>query len=447
MGIYHQPGPGFFLPPGTIDAVDQPQWVASHLVDASGITFADSTTQTTAFNFSTYLLDQTTFTSPQTVSNYIPHFDGGTAGAAFWMISQNGPGSVITSIALPPNNPPTIFLFNNSAFTMTVLGESLASGGGLLLTYTPGLGFYTPLTGPSSPASFFQYPTAGTYTPAFPAGASIGYAILVGAGGGAGAGASYNNTTTTKGGGNGGNTGCVSIYDLTGQLLQVTSITVGAGGAGAPGQTTVNADGAAGTAGGDTTLTFSNGVVYKAKGGAAGLGGTSGAAVAQTAPTSGGNFALGLPGGTGGIGGGTATAGASTPFAPNSEYLSSAGGGGAGLTTANAGERSGAGGDCGAADGAGWGAGTANVGSGSNGRAGNPGFPFNSQIYSYQSGSQGGSGGGAGTGVSGTGGGKGGDGGGSGASGAGGGANRSATGVSGAGGNGSDGLVMIVVLG
>jgi hypothetical protein len=45
MGIYHATIP----PVGTIGGVDQPQWAQAHIVDSGGITFADSTVQTTAY--------------------------------------------------------------------------------------------------------------------------------------------------------------------------------------------------------------------------------------------------------------------------------------------------------------------------------------------------------------------------------------------------------------
>jgi hypothetical protein len=280
------------------------------------------------------------------------------------------------------------------------------------------------------------YTASGTYTRSESA-TSVDV-IAIGGGGGGGSGyrtslTDYGSTTQQLTGGSGGGGGGYAASRFATRVLGATeTVTVGAGGAGGAAKT-VDGAGNSGTAGGDSSF----GTWLKAKGGAAGLGGTSGTSSPAVA------------GGAGGIGlqeaGSAGGSGRWSPTGPSATALAgSAGGGGAGFRSNVSGlptEAAGvAGGSVGASStlsayGTTLAGGTAGVISGGNGGAGTA-APSGAGV-----GGAGGGGGGSNATASGNGG-AGGAGGLYGGGGGGGGASN--TGNSGAGGSGANGVVIVM---
>ena len=265
-----------------------------------------------------------------------------------------------------------------------------------------------------------DYTSTGTFTVN---GAKSLEVVVVGGGGGGGGGRK-GATGIIRGGGAGGGAAGVSIgfYSIAalGNPTTIT-VTVGAAGTGGAGATATDANGSAGVAGGETSLSISGTKFIAAQGGSAGNGGTT------VAGTSGGQINSDFNGAGGGAGGGSSAAGSINAFF---NKTGGPGGGGGGISAPNAVTASASGGPgfnglC---------AGGANGGAGT---AGSPGTAPTSDRYT------GGGGGGGGAlltaGVAGAGGA-----GARGAGGGGGGAGVNSTSDGGAGGAGGGGWVRII---
>jgi hypothetical protein len=191
--------------------------------------------------------------------------------------------------------------------------------------------------------------TATTSSVTVPAGAA--YMLVVGAGGGGGGGGGgfiTDNTAARAGGGGGqGGQGWLQVMRLSDVGSPSTvAVTIGAGGGGGNGAATgaANANGAAGTAGGNTLLETSGGALV-----ARFVGGASGAGGATTNAAGGASSEhLGWTGGQGGRGGRTTNTGYA---GANNYYGGGGGGGGGGSTSTNADTNNGDGGASGYFDG------------------------------------------------------------------------------------------------
>ncbi|WP_016918762.1 DUF2793 domain-containing protein, partial [Methylocystis parvus] len=117
------------------------------------------------------------------------------------------------------------------------------------------------------PAKVLTFSANGVYAPT--PGMRCVEVILFGAGGGGGSGARQAAGAIASGGGGGGGGGCARGRFTSAQIGASRSLTIGSAGAGGGPQTTNNAPGNAGTAGGDTAF----GNLLKAFGGGAGSGG------------------------------------------------------------------------------------------------------------------------------------------------------------------------------
>jgi len=128
-------------------------------------------------------------------------------------------------------------------------------------------------------ANVQEFTSSGTWTK--PANAKLVYVEIWGGGGGGASGERKANNTSATGGAGGGGSAGVFYQFRASELTSTVSVTIGAGGAGGAARTTDNADGAVGTAGGDSTF----GSYLKssgATGGGAGIG--SGPAFGGTGP-------------------------------------------------------------------------------------------------------------------------------------------------------------------
>jgi len=474
MGIYHQTIPAI----GTANAIDQPQWAQSHVVDAAGITFSDSSVQTSA----NLTGDVTSTGSSATVKSVSGSFaikgeiqfdisglggtitnlapTGGGAAVIWKIINATSTKQTISSITAPPTNSAVILLQNYSTYQVYF---SAASGANfnlnpdtsVLLVWSALDSNYKAVWGPAPANSATFQKVNGSYTfPVAPQSTVGGYAILWGGGGGGGGGARGLTNTIVKCAGNGGNSGAVTRVELDPTVLKAGfTYVVGAGGTGGAGGTSNATSGTTGTAGSQSSITLTGGTVYTAAGGNAGLGGTyNGVPVAQTANSAGGNISNGLTGGTGGP---SATAGTSQALAVGVglELVSGGGGGGAGVSvpgSVNTGETSGAGGIPLFFPSANQALGVATV-SGVTPNQGGAGQDANGGSGNVEAGAGGGGGGGSNTRISvGSAGGKGGKGAGPGGGGGGGGAcccggtTNNSSNNGGSGGNGADGAVLIV---
>ncbi len=253
----------------------------------------------------------------------------------------------------------------------------------------------------------------------------------IGAGGGGGSGACGDSTADRHGGGGGAAGGLSRLMLLADEIGGSLSVTIGQGGAGAAGVfSSGDADGAAGSPGGETSLSDGGTVLVVAGGGAGGAGGTTvngppsrGGTGSQQFGNAGGATSAGdgEPGSDGPCGEGPGGGGAGGGIATN-EDRGAGGAGGYGFVIGGSARRAPGGG----------GATAGNGGSGGWGK-------------SWQRGA-GGGGGGGGAGASGSNGGGGGNGGGPGGGGGGGAGTRSST-TSGAGGDGANGEVRIIAIG
>lgn len=221
----------------------------------------------------------------------------------------------------------TIATFNDAASDGTTYGRkngawsAITSGGGVDVQ------------------TFGSSTSSGSFTWTKPAGAKVVDVFLFGAGAGGGAGR-RDATTGGRSGGGGGGGGAIFYGRISAAYLGATeTVVVGAGGSGAPSQTTNSVNGATGVAGGNTTISF-----FKANGGNAGSGGgvsnggsggatTSLIFISTTAPNSGG--------------GGTTTTGTTAGATSTGTFMVPLGGGGgagalANITTAAAGGAGGA---------------------------------------------------------------------------------------------------------
>lgn len=172
------------------------------------------------------------------------------------------------------------------------------------------------------------------------------YVTSMGGGGGGGGGRKGVNTTL-RFGGRGGASGAPAIFMFPAELLRARGMTslivqVGAGGLGAPRQTTNSTDGIPGAGGNRSVF----GQLLRAGSGRGGGGGTSGAGSAEggfgnDGSRTGAQWFSDVNGLTGGNGGG---AGAGSAASTNSSVFAKAGGGGGGCSAGNAEFNGGAGG-------------------------------------------------------------------------------------------------------
>jgi hypothetical protein len=195
----------------------------------------------------------------------------------------------------------------------------------------------------SLPASMTQgsvttiYTTVGANTYTVPTWAKTLQVCIVGGGGGGGSGRKGASGTARAGGpggaGGGHNVTVFVVANLPGTPATLT-VTVGAGGNGGTSQATNSTNGVAGTAGGATTVNSAGTVIAYAGGGNPGNGGT-------TSNASGGTGGVGWPGGSnGGTSSITAAGGAGAAAAGPA-----GGGAGGGVTTGNAAQNGGVGGN------------------------------------------------------------------------------------------------------
>jgi hypothetical protein len=156
-----------------------------------------------------------------------------------------------------------------------------------------------------------------------PAGARLVHYLLIGGGGGGGAGRRSLPTNSLGGGGGGAGGGITAGYVDPAFLGSTETITIGAGGTGAV-DSADNTNGAAGTAGGESSF----GSFIKARGGSAGGGGSSSGGSAGAATT----LASLFYGTNASTAAGASGAASSTPpsNAAASVYLPTGGGGGGG---------------------------------------------------------------------------------------------------------------------
>ena len=214
--------------------------------------------------------------------------------------------------------------FENAAGTLFPLGATGGESGYLIVREYTG-----------------SAPGGGTLTYTWYHSSSIKYiqVICVGAGGGGGGGVVRNQATQLTGGeGGGGGAIAWGFFDSASLTQASYTISIGAGGAGGAGRTTISAGGT-GANGGYTTF---GGTLVSASGGSGGGGGstgtiTGGAGGLATACLPGPGFAI--PGGTGGQ---TGTTGGNTVppstffFSPLIPISTAGGGGGESLTNAGA---------------------------------------------------------------------------------------------------------------
>lgn len=265
-------------------------------------------------------------------------------------------------------------------------------------------------------------------------------------GGGAGGGAGRRGATSTnRAGGGGGQGGMLSFRriaaaDLGTPGVTTQTLTIGNGGAGAPGQTTNSTNGAAGSPGGDTSF----GSLVIAKGGGQGGGGTtttnSGVGTTQQVSAGTPSFSPNSLAGTGPTGG-TQNAGSNAPAGLNGG-AAPGGGAGGGVTSGNVAGNGGNGGAVQRVNSTVFGGpagGTAPGGVGGNGTS-NVGLRLLLDVVDLAEGV--GTGGAGGAGNSAGAGGDGGDGGHHGGGGGGGGASLDGS-ISGAGGDGAPGLIVV----
>lgn len=243
----------------------------------------------------------------------------------------------------------TAFTSGTGAMTVNV---TTINGSGTLASWA-----VSPVAPPlPSAATVSEFSVSGTWTK--PAGATFVTVECWGAGGGGGSGGRYGLGSTRPGGGGGGGGAYVSRVFNANDLPSSVLVTIGAGGAGGPAQTTDSSPGNQGATGGNTS--FGTAVIAYGGDGAAtgstssngaGGGGTQGAASGQTggapqqSPTLGGTIRAqafgggdGAQGGSnvvaqpsgfgGGGGGGTST---STPIAPGDSSWGGAGGNAGGM--------------------------------------------------------------------------------------------------------------------
>lgn len=347
-------------------------------------------------------------------------FGGAVLGSA---LTLKGDGS----------NSGTIYLFDptNADFT-TIRRNPASAGSGLLLTpeVTGGtligsndVGTVTSTMLADPPPITNLYTANETWTNPSPATPRRMFVRLVAAGGGGGTGRKGAAGSGRAGGGGGGAGSVVEFYCLTTDLGGTESVTVGAGGTGAPARTTNSTDGQPGVAGGDTSF-----AATIAKGGNAGSGGGTTVGAAGAAITNGHSIGLAVlttsAGGTG-----TATNGG--PGTNVNQSVPTGGGGAGGISSSDSAGTGGSGGAMGVSAAQTLLAGGTGGTGGANGTHGNAGRGS-------------GTGGGGGSSSLSANGGNGGNGGGFGSGGGGGAAGIDSVGDSGAGGNGAGGYALII---
>jgi hypothetical protein len=357
--------------------------------------------------------------------DFMDNFAAGDNFQIMWSTNNTNIGiDHNTAVAPAPNIPSVIITVMQVMYNQLgpqgatgVQGATGATGAG-----TQGA---TGATGGMATADVQIFATTGSTTWTKPPNAKSVNIQLFGAGGGGGSGRKDNAAATSKSGGaGGGGGGYLNITVPANVLGDTESVTIGAGGAGAAGRTTNNANGITASSGGNTT--FNSLVCQGGNGGGGGTSATATTASATLNSNAGGTISI------------TANAGTGSPTLATVSTQFGGAGGGAGGSISNATPsvafNAGSGGRSNVLAFAGGSAGVANTGL--PGGAGTNNTLASTGLFAVGSG---GGGGGAGLTVSG---GDGGNGGFPAGGGGGGGATETGT-TSGTGGTGADGLAII----
>jgi len=184
MGIYHQTIPAI----GTANAIDQPQWAQSHVVDSSGVVFNDGSVQTIAAPTGVQqLLWYTLSWSPGTNANIALTKLPATIGGS-WMFERV---MFVSKNALLTGNAANFYLVvstgaNQTGTQFTINGfnnrQTDFHGGNYVTTAAWDMGLYlSHLISWISDASGGTNSTGGLGQPIIPAGQQI-YAAVNGTG-------------------------------------------------------------------------------------------------------------------------------------------------------------------------------------------------------------------------------------------------------------------------
>jgi len=295
-------------------------------IGLAGVTFADGTTQTTAYTgsgtlvgnqisiYSGYLYNETTSTFVTALT-----LDGASTVNARNLTLQASGGGALT--------------FEDGT-TMTTKPYGLPVGGttGQVLSKINSADYNVQWSTPSGGGgvdvqTFGTSSTAGSFTWTKPAGAKVVDIYLMGPGGGGGSGARQATLSARSGGGGGASGGLFYFRVGADSLNSTESVVIGAGGAGGAARTTDNTNGANGSSGANTTF-----AAYKAPSGDFGLAGS-------TATVNGGaarnHLLFDLVQSSGGGGAGNTAQGSSSNLSANLFMHAGGGGGGGGAAAAS----------------------------------------------------------------------------------------------------------------
>ena len=126
MGIYHQTIPAI----GTANAIDQPQWAQSHVVDVAGITFSDASVQTKAWPGSIGSATQITYNNAGTMAGSA-RFTWTDSTTSVLGLGEAGDTSV--NVTLPANTALNGISLNFTAGSVTA-GSGNKNGGSINMT-------------------------------------------------------------------------------------------------------------------------------------------------------------------------------------------------------------------------------------------------------------------------------------------------------------------------
>ena len=299
-------------------------------IGLAGVTFADGTTQTTAYTgggaswlgnrisiYGGYLYDEdsSTYVSGLTLTG------ASTVNAQNFTLQASG-GGVLTF---------------SDATTQATAAIGIPSAGvtGQVLTKNSGTNYDVSWVAPSGVdvQTFGSSSTSGSFTWTKPAGAKWVEFYLVGGGGGGGSGARWPTTSARSGGGSGSGSSVYYGRVSAGALASQETVVVGAGGAGGAGRVADNNNGNPGTNGGATTFgPYNSGF---------GASGSFGSTTTGTAGAGKSSFLFVSPANNGAGGAGAITFGVSSSNLSGYILLPQGGGGGGGAgassTTASVG--------------------------------------------------------------------------------------------------------------